>query len=86
MVFDLNSQPPDELPSTIHAVLPDLNEGPPDEEQLFQFHEAQFAQLVGSDITGGQNEGISSGNLYNCYEYKNEIDYIHLCLPHYSAC
>ena len=83
MALDLNSQPPDELPSPIHAALPDLNEGPPDEEQLFQFHEAQ---LVGSGIAGGQNEGISSGNLYNCYEYKNEIDYIHLCLPHYSAC
>ena len=100
MVFDLNSQPPDlgedftnmtveppdELQFPILGALPDLNMGLPDEEELFQFHEAQFAQLVGSDITGGQNEGISSGNRYNCYEYKNEIDYIHLCLPHYSAC
>jgi len=89
MALDLNSQPPDELPSPIHAALPDLNEGPPDEEQLFQFHEAQ---LVGSGIAGGQNEGISPGKFFhdflfsNCCEYTNENDHINWCLPHCSAC
>ncbi|XP_039837059.1 uncharacterized protein LOC120697787 [Panicum virgatum] len=53
-------EPPDELQFPILGALPELNMGLPDEEELFQFHEAQFAQLVGSDITGGQNEGISS--------------------------
>ena len=79
MVFDLNSQPPDlgedftnmtveppgELQFPMLGALPDLNMGLPDEEELFQFHEAQFAQLVGSDITGGQNEGISSGKFFH---------------------
>ena len=74
MVFDLNSQPPDlgdaeeppdEPPFPIHAALTDLNQGPPDEEQLFQFHEAQEAQLVGSEIAGWQNEGISSGKFFH---------------------
>jgi len=106
MVFDLNSQPPDlgedftnmtveppdELQFPILGALPDLNMGLPDEEELFQFHEAQFAQLVGSDITGGQNEGISSGKFFhdflfsNCCEYTNENDHINWCLPHCSAC
>lgn len=63
MVFDLNSQPPGlgeaftnrtedplyEVPFPIHGALPDLNEEPLDEEQLFQFHEAHEAQLVGSE-------------------------------------
>jgi hypothetical protein len=94
MVFDLNSElpdegeafpniseePPDEQPFPIHESLPDLNEAPLEEEQL-----------VGGEIPGGQNEGVTSSkffpdHLYHCYEYKNEIGLIHLCLPHHSAC
>ncbi|RLN23376.1 hypothetical protein C2845_PM07G13630 [Panicum miliaceum] len=88
MVFDLNSLPPDpgeaftnmteeplyELPFPIHAALPDLNEEPLDEEQLFQFHEAQEAQLVGFRvIPGGQNEGISLGKFFQDFAMAVDV-------------
>jgi hypothetical protein len=64
MVFDLNSKPPDqaeaftnmdeeppnELPFPFDEVIPDLNEGPPEEEQPFQIqgtHEAQRSKSKG---------------------------------------
>jgi hypothetical protein len=75
MVFDLNSkplyqgeaftnmdeEPPDELPFPFDEAMPDLNEGPPEEEQPFQIQVTHEAQLARGGTAGVQNEGISSG-------------------------
>jgi hypothetical protein len=62
MALDLNNPPPDE-----GETLPDLNEKQPeDEDDLFQIHDAHQDDLVGVEITGGQNQIISLGT---CLSY-----------------
>lgn len=63
MALDLNNPPPNE-----GEALPDLNEKQSaDEADLFQIHDAHQDDVVGVEITGGQNQIISPGTCLFTY-------------------